>query len=94
MKVLEADFTLFRAHAKLDKMFPRHQVEAYEAIMGQIADKSSVEVILAKAYLTYASSQSIEGFEGSTQAWKQAFKEMTAECLQQQEVAINKGGIE
>lgn len=56
--------------------------------------KSQVVVIMAQAYLTYASCQTLEGFEGGSSGFVEAFKTLTAESLQQQEKAINSGGVE
>lgn len=83
MRVMETDFTLFRAHAKLDRMFQGHQVEAYESVMNMTVErKSKVVVIMTQAYLTYASCQTLEGFEGGSTGFAEAFKTLTAESLQ------------
>ena len=56
--------SVLKVHQKIEPYFESHRAMALEAITGEAQEyKSEVELIMAKAYLTFASSTELDGFE-------------------------------
>ena len=90
IKGAEPGLSLHEVHQKLEQYYEGHRVMAYQATM-QTNDanlKTEIDLIMAKAYLTYAASLELEGFAHGGTSFVGEFRKKTAENLTKQEKAI------
>ena len=82
IKADDASLSLTEVHQKLEPYFESHRVLAYEAILAQEEScKSQVELVMAKAYLTFASSTELEDFPHGGTSFISEFRKQTTENL-------------
>lgn len=54
----------------LGHLFEAHRIQAYQEVMGMaVTSKLDAHVTMVKAYVTYASKDSLDGYENGGESW-------------------------
>ena len=89
LRNLNPEMPLSSVHARLDVMFEKHRIEAFESVMETSLDvKADVHITMIKAYQTYATSTSLAGFENAGASFVQKFNKAVVENLELQEKTL------
>ena len=89
MQAQDANLSLLQIRARLEYHIEEHKVIAFEKVTQMNLDeKRFASLLMDKAYLTYASSEIVEGIEGGGPTFKLICDRRVAECLDKHEKAL------
>ena len=70
---------------QLEQMFEAHRVEAFERVMDKTLEKKSdAQLFMVKAYITYASCETLEGYPNGGKSWLIEFNDCVRRRNEQQ----------
>lgn len=75
---------------KLDTLFEKHRVSAYETILKvSLNRKNLAETNMLKAYVTFVTTAELEGYEQGGMSWLAEFSQAMAAHLAEQDKNLN-----